>query len=68
MDFCQNPDGSTFVSSTLASGGQEPSVTGWGALKLNLSIVDVMNTVQEGRMAGTGIWDIDGNKALFMNN
>ena len=68
MDFCQGSDGSTFQSSALSSGGQDPTTINWGARRLNLSPADVQQTIYEGRLTGTGIWDIDGNKALHMNN
>jgi hypothetical protein len=69
MDFCGN-NGQPFVSSVISSqgGGSDPTTRGWGALKLNLSMVDVQATIQEGRVVGTGIWDIDGNPQIAPNN
>jgi hypothetical protein len=65
MDFCNNGSGG-FSSSVISSsgGGSDPDVTRWGAIRLNLSIADIQQTIQEGRMQGTGAWDIDGNKML----
>jgi hypothetical protein len=69
MDFCSSNSGS-FVSSVISSagGGSDPDVIGWHAQKINLSMSDVQQTIQEGRMVGTGIWDIDGNPQIGENN
>lgn len=70
MDFCGNGNGGGFVSSVISSagGGSDPVTTGWGAQKINLSMTDVQATIQEGRMVGTGVWDIDGNPQIPRNN
>ena len=69
MDFCNNGSGG-FTSSLISSsgGGSDPDVTKWGARRLNLSIYDIQQTIQEGRLQGAGVWDIDGNKMIRMNN
>jgi hypothetical protein len=70
MDFCNDgsgPGSSGFVSSVLGSGGQDPSIGGWGAQRVNLSMADVQQTIQEGRLIGTGIWGIDGNPMIAQN-
>jgi hypothetical protein len=70
MDFCGNNDGQPFVSSVISSqgGGSDPTTRGWGALKINLSMSDVQDTIQEGRLVGTGIWDVDGNPMIPKNS
>jgi hypothetical protein len=70
--FCDNSgngfQSSAVQSSAIQSGGSDPSVIRWGARRLNLSIADVQQTIQEGRMVGTGIWNIDGNTQIHLNN
>ena len=59
----------TFTSSVIASGGSMPSTMGWGAQRINLSIRDVQQTILEGRLAGTGVWNIEGNEtAEYLNS
>jgi hypothetical protein len=66
MDFCgvsDGGDGSTpsFTSSVISSGGSDPTTAGWGARRLNLTMADVQETIQEGRAMGFGVWNILGN-------
>jgi hypothetical protein len=53
----------SFTSSIISSGGSDPDVTKWGAQRVCLSIRDVQQSILEGRLVGTGVWNIEGNES-----
>jgi hypothetical protein len=61
-----NSDGSPNIISApdISGGGSDVDITKWQAQRLNLSIQDVMQTIQEGRMSGAvAILNIGGNNS-----
>jgi hypothetical protein len=71
MDFCDDSGGAPFTSSVISpvGGGSDPTTMAWGARRINLSMSDVRQTIQEGRASGPiRIWNIEGNPQIGPNN